>query len=190
MKMKQNNISSQFVCQIFHECYELVGGSWRTEKIVDTKEEAFAWVKEASPYEDRRFYEIRTPLLKIIEQQLSCVKNNRQPSLPKEILIDSYKEVIKMLSNDWRLYDESEENLPARNTPILLLIRKPTGRLIFKAAIFDEWEPDLFVKNTVLAWKYIEMPKFVSTNDFSEAYPVSLLYETQFGIEPGCELGD
>lgn len=184
IKKKKQNCIREFICQVFHECYVLEGGCWKTEKTVETKEEAIAWVKEGPPYEDRRYYEVRTPLLQIIKEQLRCIQSNKKCSLPKDILIDSYQELIKMVSNDWRIFD-TIENAPNQHVPLLLLIRKNSGRLTLKTAIYDDWCQDLFIKNDVMAWKYIELPSFVENQDFNRSYPVGIVLNN---VTPGCEL--
>ena len=183
---------NEYVCQ-FHYEFSMDNnydsdGVWVTKKTVSSKKEALAWVKENSQ-EERRFYEVRLTDLNVMKKQLECIKKNKQFEIPKSILISTYENIIKRLENDWRFltYDKNRTpiNLPERDKPVLLLIKKRYGRFLYKALIFNDWTKEVFEKNKIYAWKYIQHPSLISNEDSTKAYP----FYVDLGMyEPLCEL--
>lgn len=72
-----------------------------------------------------------------------------------------------------------------QNKPLLLLIRKHSGRTVFRTQIFDSWTENLFHDNNVIAWKYINLPNWLPTEDLKKAYPSWIILK---GQEPGCDI--
>lgn len=186
--MEKDNVK-EYVCQYWHEFWfdPDVDGVWIYEKTVSTKKEALAWVEEIP--EARRFYEVEISNLSVMKEQLKCIKNNIQSDLPKDILISTYNEIIKNLENNWRMPSYNKDgditNLPEMHKPLLLLIRKKSGKSVYKAEIYDDWTKNLFYNNNVIAWKYIQVPSWISNGDFSKAYPKDIILD---GHEPSCDI--
>lgn len=178
--------SKEYVCQYWRDFLD-GDGVWICEKTVHSKEEALTWVKESS--EERRYYETRIPSLNIMKEQLQCIENRTVSDLPKEIVMDAYQEVVNNLEQDWRLTNKTKDgqisNLPEMHKPLLLLIRKKSGKLVLKTLIYDDWTKNFFKNNDVIAWKLITLPTWISNHDFSRAYPTDILLD---GNEPTCEL--
>lgn len=178
--------NKEYVCQSWHEFMD-GDGFWVYEKTVESKEDAEAWASEFP--EDRRFYETRISSLKVMQNQLECIENGTQSDLPKDIVIDAYKDVIKCLEKDWRLVIHSKDghasNIPETHKPLVLLTRTDSGKFMFKTQIYDDWTKDLFKYSNTIAWKYIELPSWISDVDFGMAYPK---YEVTHGGDPSCSI--
>ena len=182
---------TEYVCQYWRDfCYTDIDGDdgcWVTEKTVSTKEEAEAWVHDA-PDEERTYYPIKISTASIMKEQLKCLQENRDSTIPKDAVIEAYKDVIEKLEDDWRLIgydDEGNLVLPEQNKPLHLLIRKPTGRVVFSAQIFDSWSKNLFHDNDVIAWKYINLPKWLPVEGSEKSYPSGFFLN---GHEPSCDI--
>ncbi len=184
----------EYKCQYYHDFYydfKDSDGVWVTKKTVTSEEEAMAW-EEEDPSEERRYFEVRMSDLNIMKHQLKCLENNEPSKLPKDFLIDTYTRLIKRLENDWRfvIYKQKiPQNLPEKNRPLLLLIKKDSGRFFYKAIIFNDWTKDIFEKNHVFAWKYIQRPFYISNEDFSKSYPY-YIYEGMFDTLCEIDLSD
>lgn len=185
--MEQKTLT-EYVCQYWQDFYYYDDdGCWVTEKTVSTKEEAEAWINGA-PNGERIYFPVKTSTASIMKEQLKCLQENRDSTISREAVIEAYKDVINQLEDDWRLIGYDNEGnliLPEQNKPLLLLIKKHSGRTVFRTQIFDSWTENLFHDNNVIAWKYINLPKWLPTEDFKKAYPSWIILE---GREPGCDI--
>ena len=182
--MEKKNLT-EYVCQYLHEfdddCY------WVTKKTVSSKEEAEAWIHEF-PDEKRIYHEIRTSTVSIMKEQLNSLEENRESDLPKNVVIEAYKDVICKLEEDWRTIGHDKDGnfiYPEQNRPLLLLVRKKSGKVFFKVQIYDSWTKNLFEDNNVIAWKYLQAPSWFPQADFEKSYPKNFELDWQ---EPTCEL--
>ena len=187
--MEQKELT-EYVCQYWHDFTYNVGGDdgcWVTEKTVSTKEDAEAWVYDA-PDAEHTYFPIKISTDSIMKEQLKCLQDGRDSTIPKDAVIEAYKDVINKLEDDWRLIGcDAEGNLilPERNKTLLLLVRKNSGRLAFCTQIFCSWTENLFHDNDVLAWKYIQLPEWIPAEGFEKSYPSGTILN---GREPTCEL--
>ena len=184
--MEKKNLK-EYVCQYWHDFYNDDDGCWVTEKTVSSKEEAEAWIHDF-PGEEHTYYEIRTSTVSIMKDQLKRLEENRKSDLPKDVIIEAYKDVISKLEDDWRIMDCDKDGnwiYPEQNRPLLLLVRKESGKVFFKVQIYDSWTENLFNNYNVIAWKYLQVPSWLPSADFEKSYPKNIILD---GNEPTCEI--
>ncbi len=146
----------KYICQYYHESYMTDFEGWVSEKVVDTESEAEAWVDEAPEYEDRRYFKIK---------------------------YFSDSDVIK---EQWNmpLYSKGEvANLLEKHKNLLLIVKTDSDNFVYKTAIFNDWTKDLFQKYRVVAWKYIETPDWINSEQFS--IPAHIVFNYK---QPICPL--
>ena len=158
---------------------------WVDVKKVSTKAEAEAWVNEDP--EENSYYEIRMSTNSIMKEQLNCLQEDRESSIPKNILINAYKDVVKKLDDDWHLtdYDEDGKMILPENKPLLLLLRKTSGKVVFHTQIYDSWSKDFFESHNIIAWKIIELPNWLPACNCEKAYPTGVILD---GRQPTCDI--
>lgn len=180
---------TEYVCQYWHEFYygDYEDGCWVTEKTVSSKEEAEAW-KQEDPDGEHTYYEVKTSSENILKDQLQCLQEGRKSDLPKDVIIDAYKDVISKLEEDWRVIGCDKDGkliLPEQNRPLLLLIKSDAGKVFFKTQIFDSWTQTLFQQYKVIAWKYIQPPAWFPSEDFEKSFPKHIVLNYK---QPTCEI--
>ena len=177
----------KYICQYYHECYMTGFDDWVSEKVVDTESEAEAWVDEAPEHEDRRYFRIKFfSDSDVIKEQFESMKNNIKSDFPKDVVISAFESTLKTIEEEWNmpLYSKGEvTNLPEKHKNLLLIVKTDGGNFVYKTAIFNDWTKDLFQKNRVIAWKYIETPDWFNAEEFS--IPAHIVFDLK---QPICPL--
>lgn len=189
--MKEKSLT-EYVCRFWHEfsCGYDCDGCWVYEKTVSTKAQAESWVREYP--ESRSYYEVHNYKVHdyaktTIKEQLKCMLENKKSDLPENLLIDAYEDIIHRLDNDWHLvkYDENgKPNFP-ENTPLLLIIKKTSRKVVFYTQIYDSWSKDFFKFSKIIAWKIIETPNWFFDSDDKKLYPARIILDDR---DPTCSI--
>ena len=64
-----------------------------------------------------------------------------------------------------------------------LIVKTDSDNFVYKTAIFNDWTKDLFQKYRVVAWKYIETPDWLNSEQFS--IPAHIVFNYK---QPICPL--
>lgn len=177
----------KYICQYYHESYFTDFEAWVSKKIVDTESEAKAWVDKCPEHEDRRYFRIKFfSDSDVIEEQFEIMKNNFKSDYPKDLVMSAFKSTLKTIEEEWNmpLYSKDEiTNLPEKHKNLLLIVKTDDDNFVYKTAVFDDWTKDLFQKYKVIAWKYIETPNWLNTEQFS--LPAHIVFDYK---QPICPL--